>query len=62
MGRRDIGFENRWWTELSQDDVGPWALVFEMKNYQVQLLRDASTGWRKSHPRVDVENIVSGVK
>ena len=32
------------------------------ENYQVQLLRDANTGWPKSHPRVDVENVVSGVK
>jgi hypothetical protein len=62
MGHRDVGYENRRWTELSQDHVGFWVLVFGMKNYQVQLLREANTGWRKSHLRFSVENVVSGVK
>jgi hypothetical protein len=62
MDRRDIGYENRRWTELSQVDVGSWALVFGMKKYQVQLLTDASTGWRKRHLRVDVEDVVCDFK
>lgn len=62
MSLRDIGYENRRRTELAQDHVGLWALVFGMKNYQVRLLKDANTEWRKSHLRVDVENFVSGVK